>query len=301
MGFPTTDWPTSLDPVQDRTDGVDIMLANDFDYQDNQTRQIQKWLGITGELIGAGVANAGPGGLVSPKADGSEAFRLAARNAFTSGTLLTLGDDYGVAYQEKFRVNFAGLVWSAGGGDFSSGVLDIPQGGSLPGAGTVGRLFYKTGADEGLYNYGSGGWSLSGGGIGAGSYLEMGVNHTHIQPATPTDEVIGQGVFDGSYVLPGTCYFRIMLTPLLTVAGNTTVRLYDVGAKGTPATPRLVSTLQTTTTGGPQVLEQALTVVAAAPGTNEILDTSRMYEIVIIQSSTAGDWVYTGSTGLEVR
>jgi hypothetical protein len=46
----------------------------------------------------------------------------------------------------------------------------------------------------------------------------------------------------------------------------------------------------------------ALTVVSATPGTDDILDSDRMYEVAIIQDpSSQGDVAYLGSAGLEVR
>ena len=72
-------------------------------------------------------------------------------------------------------------------------------------------------------------------------------------------------------------------------------------AAGPPGVPRLVTELTATAQGGPREVNQALAVVAAAPGTNDILDSARMYEVVVIQdSSTIGDSAYL-SGGLDVR
>jgi hypothetical protein len=61
----------------------------------------------------------------------------------------------------------------------------------------------------------------------------------------------------------------------------------------------LVSTL-TASSAGLQYLTQVLTVVSSGASGDEILDSSRMYEATIEQTSTAGDTVYIGSTGIEV-
>jgi hypothetical protein len=71
-------------------------------------------------------------------------------------------------------------------------------------------------------------------------------------------------------------------------------------AAGPPAAPVLVTTLTTAVGGGPQVLEQALSV-DVAPGANQIADSPRMYEITIIMAGTAGDTTFLGSAGMDVR
>lgn len=146
------------------------------------------------------------------------------------------------------------------------------------------------------------GASQGGGGGGAGSYLEIGVGFTYNQVAGSPENTVGQGVFDGSLASAGNVYFKGILTPSFSSAGTASLYLYDMGPKaGPPGTPRLVATLSTTTDGGPQVEEQALTIVSSGPSTNEILDSARMYEATVDQSSTVGDTVYVGSVGLEVR
>ena len=143
---------------------------------------------------------------------------------------------------------------------------------------------------------GGGGAPLSSVGMGAGDY-------TYTQAAVPVEEVCGDGSFDGSLVGSGTAYFKAAVTNVFQTTGTTRVRLYDMGpAAGPPGTPRLVSELVFSAAGGPRMLEKALTVVAATPGTDDILDSDRMYEVAIIQDvSTLGDVAYLGSAGLEVR
>jgi len=173
MPFPTTDWPTSYDPIEDRTDAVDIVAADDFDYQDNQVRQLQSWLGTTGKLIGEDVAGAGPSGLASPEADGGIAHTLAARNAFTTGKLLSAGDAFDAVYVEKLFLSAAGRLWAKDGVDINdSEFLRIPVGGTLPVTFDSGRLFYKTGASEGLKVADGAAWGdVGGGGAQAEQYI----------------------------------------------------------------------------------------------------------------------------------
>lgn len=117
MPFPTTDWPAALDGVQIRTDFVDLVDDDDFNYPDAQVRRVQTWLGITGELLGDGIAGEGPGGMVSPVADGGAAigFQFAVRAPYALGDLLSVGDAYDTAYTEKMRLDNAGGLWVLGG------------------------------------------------------------------------------------------------------------------------------------------------------------------------------------------
>lgn len=164
MPYPNSEWPTSKDSVINRVDNVSVAWADDFNYLQNLHKQVQDWIGLTGELLGDGVTGAGPGGAVSPIASGGDAFKLAARNDFSSGKLLTVGDDYDSSYSEKFRIDYDGKIWTGAGIDLSGGVLNPPSGSALPSSGMiVGDLFYKTGSGEGLYAYSSTGWALTGG------------------------------------------------------------------------------------------------------------------------------------------
>lgn len=151
-------------------------------------------------------------------------------------------------------------------------------------------------------------WSAMGGGGAPISSVGMGAgDYTYTQAAQPVEEVVGNGAFNGSLVGSATAYFKAAVTNSWqqTGGGETTrVRLYDMGpAAGPPdVTPRLVSELTFTAQGGPRSAEQALTVVSSTPGTNDILDQDRMYELAIIQDPSAqGDVAYLGSAGLEVR
>ena len=144
-------------------------------------------------------------------------------------------------------------------------------------------------------------WAGAGGG-GAGSYLELGVNYLYEQAGVPLEETVGQGIFDGSLVGSLNVSFRAIFTPVFTGGSpNAEVRLYDMGpVSGPPSVPRLVSTLSTAA-GGLQVAGVGLTVVLGAPGTNDILNTYRMYEVTLYQTSVVTDTVYLGSVGLDVR
>jgi len=131
MVYPNTDWPVSVDNVVTRTDLVNTVWADDFNYPDEQIRTIQSWLGEDGDLIGDdGTVTHGPGGMVSPVADGGVAFKLAARAAYTSGKLLSVGDDEDVLYVEKFAIESTGLLSVAGVVNYEALVTaddDIPN------------------------------------------------------------------------------------------------------------------------------------------------------------------------------
>jgi len=305
MTYPIeSDYPGAIDAVQDRTDSVDVVWADDYDFQDKQVRRLQEFLGITGEMIGEQIAGSGKAGMISAVADGGTAFRFAARNSFTSGTLLSVEDDYDGTPQQKLRLNFAGLLWAFGGLDVSAAqVLHVPTGGTFPvgwGAPEAGRLFFKTGAGLGLYAWNGTAWVPQGGAWEG--YMDAASDYQYTQFATPVEEVVGQFAFDGSVVAMGTkAVIRAIMTPALTIAGTSSMKLYDMGpSSGPPEAPRLVSSL-TTSTSGLQYLTQDLTVVTSGPTSNEILNTHRMYEITLIQSSQAGDTIYLGSAGINVE
>jgi hypothetical protein len=114
MAYPNTDWPTSVDAARVVVD-QDTIYPGDFNFQDGQIRAIQGWLGVDGDLIGeGGTSTQGPGGLASPIADGGTAVTLAAKADFTSGKLLSIGDNYDTAYSEKASVDFEGKAVFAG-------------------------------------------------------------------------------------------------------------------------------------------------------------------------------------------
>lgn len=121
MGYPTTDWPGSVDNTLVRHDNIDIVWDDDFNYSDEQIRVIQSWLGVTGDLLGEGIAGEGIGGAVSPIADGGTAFTFAARDPFTTGKLLSVGDNYDGTYVEKFKIDADGNLWMAGSFSFGAG------------------------------------------------------------------------------------------------------------------------------------------------------------------------------------
>lgn len=163
------------------------------------------------------------------------------------------------------------------------------------------KIYWRNGqgmADgETLDGFGSGGGG--GGGIGAGTYIYLGP-HSYTQAIIPVEEVFGQFVFDGSLVGTATPSFVGVMTPVFTAVGWARLRLYDMGPVGAPGgVPRLVAVLERTVSGLMNV-SQTLTVVAAAPGTNQIWNTERVYELVVIQDSTPGDIVYVGSAGLKI-
>lgn len=305
MPFPTTDYPGAVDSAESRTDALDIIYDDDFNYQDGQIRALQNYLGPSGDLIGEGVVDSGPAGMVSPIASGGTAFRFAARESFAAGNLLTLEHNFDVAPAVILGVDYAGLISSDGGADFNGAtVFHIPTGGTLPvgwGVPEAGRLFFKTGTDTGLYSWDGTSW-LRSGGTWEG-YVDGATNYAYTLAATPVEEVCGQFVFDGSKVAPGLeAVFRALVTPTFATSGNADVRFYDLGpAAGPPTAPRLVTTLTTTATTV-TYLEQVLTIVSAGPTGNQILDTARMYEITLeISSGTTGDTIYLGSAGINVE
>lgn len=303
MAFPNTDWPGAYDALEDRTDGVDIVYAEDFDFQANQLQRIQQWLGITGKLIGEDVVGSGPAGMVSPVSSGGTAFRLAARNSFSAGNLLTLEDDFDGSPTVKVAVGHDGLITTDGGVDASGAtILHAPTAGSLPGGLGVpeaGRIAYQLG--DGLYVWTGTLWNKLGGTWEG--YLDGATNYAYTVAASPVEEVCGQFVFDGSKVAAGLqAVFRALVTATFATTGSANVRFYDLGpAAGPPTAPRLVTTLTTTSTSL-TYLDQVLTVVSAGAAGDEILDTPRMYEITLdISSGTAGDTIYLGSAGLNVE
>lgn len=305
MGYPTdSDFPGALDTIEDRTDNVDIVWASDFDFQDKQIRRLQSFLGETGKMIGENIAGVGIAGAVSPIASGGIAFRLAARNAFTGGSLLSIEDDFDGTPQQKMRLNFAGQLWTAAGADFSnSDFLHLPVSATLPGGlapADAGRLLFKTGSGVGTYVWNGTSWVPQGGAWEG--YMDAASDYQYTQAATPVEEVVGQFVFNGGVAAAGTkAVIRAIMTAVFTIAGTASMKLYDLGpAAGPPTAPRLVSTLSTST-AGLQYLETDLTVVTSSPVGDEILNTPRIYELTLTQSSQAGDTIYLGSAGINVE
>lgn len=132
--------------------------------------------------------------------------------------------------------------------------------------------------------------------------IALGSGYTYTAGVTPTEETFGEDSFDGSTIGEGTAYLTAAMTPTFDTTGTSEVRLYDVGPKAGPATlpGRLVATLSTSTASGPQIVEQALTVVTSGASTNEILNTDRIYA-VRAYTDVASDAVYVGSAKIKVR
>lgn len=259
MAFPNSDYPTSLDAVETRQDGVDIIYSDDFHYHDEQIRIFQQYIGISGELIGQGISGKGPSGLVSPVADGGTAVKLAARNDFTAGKLLSVGDDEDNSYSEKFYVDSDGNAFCAGSAvitentmpsvDLASGYVELARG-------------------DVLVVEGEGG--------------------------TPSKKV-GELSFSGGDFT--TVFFRAVVTPIFNQVGLVTVSLHDYGPSGGPVTePRSVANLTTAISGGPQLLSVPLLVVSSNPLGNQILDTSRIYRVTFSLSGETSDAAYLGGS-----
>lgn len=139
-----------------------------------------------------------------------------------------------------------------------------------------------------------------GGGGGFGAYVNFSGNYSYTEAATPVEEVFGQVTLDGSVLASATSITLVaVVTPTLS-SGNCSVKLYDIGVVGTPAVPRLVSTLTTSTSGGPQVLSQVLTVVASGASTNEINEANHVYEVAVTSAAATADTVFVGSARIEV-
>lgn len=135
------------------------------------------------------------------------------------------------------------------------------------------------------------------GGSPVTSYADISTNAQSAMGATAQEDRIGEVTFDGSK--HDVVTFETLVTPTFATTGTVNVRLYDVGpVAGPPTVGRLVATLTTTSDGGPQRLTQTLTVVAAAPTTNEILDSDRMYQVTVEVDATTGDDCYVGSVSL---
>lgn len=161
-------------------------------------------------------------------------------------------------------------------------------------------IFLRTGMSLGDGDTAAGVAPVPGaGGGGVGSYVDIGGTYSYVEAATPVEEVVGQKSFDGSLASGATITLKVVVSPILT-SGSCSVKLYDLGPVGTPGVPRLVSTLTTSTSGGPQVLQQALTVVAAAPSTNQILEADHVYEVAVTSAAVTADSVYVGGARIEV-
>jgi hypothetical protein len=140
-----------------------------------------------------------------------------------------------------------------------------------------------------------------GGGI-EGWQADFADNYLYTQAAVAVEEVIGQGMFDGSRVSGGALvYFFGMMTPTFATTGTADFRLYDMGpAAGPPGAAVAIATLQATAGGGPQFKEQLLSV-AGTPGVNQIANSERMYEVRVIMGGAPGDTLLIGGGGMDAR
>jgi hypothetical protein len=135
------------------------------------------------------------------------------------------------------------------------------------------------------------------GGSPVTSYADISTNAQSAMGASAVEDRIGEVTLDGSK--HDVVTFETLVTPTFATTGTVNVRLYDVGpVAGPPVVGRLVTTLTTTTSGGPQRLTQTLSIVASGPGTNEILDSDRMYQATVEVDATTGDDCYVGSVSL---
>jgi hypothetical protein len=144
------------------------------------------------------------------------------------------------------------------------------------------------------------------------SYITMG-QHYYTQLGSPIEEVIGEFEFDATRIPTGkSAYLRAMYNAVFSSAGTLKVKVYDIGAPGTPASPTQITAdspstynLQYTASGAETIsstydVTPAL-IVGSSPSAGQIANSSRMYRITMIQNSTTGDTAYVGSAGLMVR
>jgi len=140
--------------------------------------------------------------------------------------------------------------------------------------------------------------------VGAGAkdwQVDFADVYLYTQAVVAVEETVGQAQFDGSRIGASALRFFAMVSPTFAGAGTALVRLYDQGpAVGPPGAAQLVSTLSTIVGGGPQHLDQVLTV-AGAVGVNQIMNVPRMYEIRVITSALPGDTIFVGGGGMEVH
>jgi hypothetical protein len=121
----------------------------------------------------------------------------------------------------------------------------------------------------------------------------------------PVEAAVGGGLFNGGMSAPTS--IRFALTAYYNATGSTgdaIVRLYDVGTPSTPASPVLRSTLTIpfASSGGTIAITNDLTAVSSSPGTDEILDVERVYEVTaeIDGSNGATDVFNVWKASLEV-
>lgn len=184
--------------------------------------------------------------------------------------------------------------------DASATAAIVSEGYDSGGDPQEGQYYYNT-TDKELKIWDNTSWvSIGGGGGTALTSISIGLNYQYTQAETPVEEVVGQVVFNGGDFSGNTITLKAVITPVFSSAGFANVKLYDLGPSGgPPGVPRLVSTLQTLT-AGLQYVTQVLTVVSSGAAGDEILDSSRIYEVTVEQSSITSDTVLVGSVSIEV-
>jgi len=153
----------------------------------------------------------------------------------------------------------------------------------------------------------SSGSSVSGVGFsGSGISLSIETGRADYVQVNPTvEEVVGQWMLDGA-VVAGGVRFRCMMRPTFNAAGWARVRVYDLGAVGTPAAAVEITDDATAayrmqaTTSGLVYLETSVMTIGVSPGVGQIVNARRMYEATLEQSSLAGDTVDFGFAGVYV-
>lgn len=100
--------------------------------------------------------------------------------------------------------------------------------------------------------------------------------------ADSAERIVGGGLFDGSLGVPTQVAFNLVGLYVATgTVGNCRLRLYDVGTESTPAAPNLRSTLTIpfASAGGTRSFSNVLSVVSSLSGSDQILNTPRVYEV----------------------
>lgn len=132
--------------------------------------------------------------------------------------------------------------------------------------------------------------------------------YNYVQLAVPVEDVVGQFEFDGLNVPSDKgVYLECQIDPTLGAAGNTYIRIYDMGpsagppAAGIEITQNVGAFALASATSGLQYIEVGPLTVAGGPAVGQIQNTSRMYEVTVYQSSLAGDTAHVGFAGLTVK
>ena len=129
------------------------------------------------------------------------------------------------------------------------------------------------------------------GGGGGGITRLTGANYAQ-QTLLDTELLIGGFMFDPSvYTSPGIAFQFYGILQVAT-AGTGELRLYDMGAPGTPEVGTLRSTavIPNASAGANAQVDVGLTPVATPTGTDEIFNAKRMYELrLVLVGANAGD------------